>query len=148
MPFRFRLQSVLDHRQHLEDLAFNAFALKQRAQMDCEEQIAWMRAEMERAREELYRREERGMLAQEYVLANEYVTVLRLQVLRNQARLPQLKAETDAARQLLIEATRQRKVLEILRDRHRQEYEAEQRAQEQRVLDEVAVGSFVRRQAT
>lgn len=145
MAFRFRLQSVLEHRAHLEDMALNRLAVRLKAQADCEKQIAWLGTEMRRARQELHEREREGMPAREFILANEYVTVLRLQSLREQARLPELKALTEKARAELVEATRARKVLEALRDRHRQEYERQERLAEQRLLDEVAVGAYVRR---
>lgn len=145
MAFRFRLQTILDHREHLEDLAMQRFGVKLQAQAECERHIAWLQKEMRRARQELYDREQEGMPAKDYILANEYVTVLRLQVLREQARLPLLQAETEAARQELVEATRARKVLEALRDNHRAEHDREQLLAEQRLLDEVAVGAYVRR---
>ncbi len=145
MAFSFRLQTVLDHRAHQEDLALNQFAVKLQAQAECERHISWLQKEMRRARQELYEREQRGMPAKDYILANEYVTVLRLQVMREQARLPVLKALTEQARQALVEATRGRKVLEALRDRHRREYDREQLLAEQRLLDEVAVGAYTRR---
>lgn len=145
MAFRFRLQTVLDHRQHLEDLVLNRFAIKLQAQQECERHIAWLQKELMRARTELYEKEQEGMPAKEFILANEYVTVLRLQVMREQARLPMLQAETEAVRQELVEATKARKVLEALRDRHRMEYDNEQRLAEQHLLDEVAVGAYVRR---
>jgi flagellar FliJ protein len=145
MAFRFSLQTILDHRGHLEDLALQRFGAKLQAQAECERHVAWLQKEMRRAREELYDREQAGMPAKDYILANEYVTVLRLQVMREQARLPMLKAETEAARQELVEATRARKVLEALRDNHRAEYDHEQLLAEQRLLDEVAVGAYVRK---
>lgn len=145
MAFVFRLQTVLDHRHHLEDLAFSQFAHFQKVQQQCELHVAWLGDEMVRARHELADREQAGMPAKDYILANEYVTVLRLQVLREQARLPMLKAQTEDARLKLVEATKNRKVLETLRDTHRADYDREQLLQEQRLLDEVAVGSFARR---
>jgi flagellar protein FliJ len=145
MAFRSSLQTILDHRGHLEDLALQRFGVKLQAQAECERHVAWLQKEMRRAREELYDREQAGMPARDYILANEYVTVLRLQVMREQARLPILKAEAEAARQELVEATRARKVLEALRDQHRAEYDHEQLLAEQRLLDEVAVGAYVRK---
>ncbi len=147
MGFVFRLQTVLDHRLHLEDLALNELAKHLKAQQDCESQIAWMNEELKRARQELTEKEARGIRAQDYILANEYVTVIRLQTMREQSRLPLLRLNTEQARAKLIEATRARKVLETLKDRHRAQWEREQLALEQKLLDEVAVGRFARRQA-
>lgn len=147
MGFVFRLQTVLDHRLHQEDLALNELAKHLKAQQDCESQIAWMNEELKRARQELTEKEARGIRAQDYILANEYVTVIRLQTMREQSRLPLLRLNTEQARAKLIEATRARKVLETLKDRHRAQWEREQLALEQKLLDEVAVGRFARRQA-
>ena len=145
MAFVFRLQTVLEHRLHLEDLALNEFARRQRAQQECQRHIAWLGEELKRARLELAQREQEGMPAKDYILANEYVTVLRLQVMREQARLPMLEAASEQARLRLVEATRDRKVLETLRARHKAEYDREQLVAEQRLLDEVAVGAYTRR---
>jgi flagellar FliJ protein len=148
MAFAFRLQTVLDHRAHQEDLAFNVFAQRQKRQQDCELQIAWMQEELRRARLELAEREVRGIKAQDYILANEYVTVIRLQLMREQARLPLLRLETEKARLNLVEATRARKILETLKTRHREQWERDQLMAEQKLLDEVAVGGFLRRQSS
>ena len=78
-------------------------------------------------------------------MANEYATVLRLQSLREQSRLPMLKMETEKARQKLMEATRGRKVLEILREKYLARYNREQLIFEQKLLDEAAAGGHARR---
>lgn len=146
MAFRFRLQSVLDHRQHLEELAQAEFAAHLKTQRDCEAQIAWMEQEMKSRRRELAEREQAGMPAREFLLANEYVTVLRLVARREKERLPRLKAAAERARDKLVEAARDRMVLETLRNRHHEAYLKEQGRLEQTALDEVAVGAYVRRQ--
>ncbi|MFH1057671.1 MAG: flagellar export protein FliJ [Pseudomonadota bacterium] len=148
MAFVFRLQTVLDHRLHLADLAFNVFAQQQKRQQDCEVQIAWMQEELKRARLELAEREAKGIKAQDYILANEYVTVIRLQLMREQSRLPLLRLNTEKARLKLVEATRARKILETLKTRHREQWEREQLIAEQKLLDEVAVAGFLRRQTS
>ena len=148
MAFRFRLQSVLDHRSHLEDLALHEFAAKLGSQTECERHVAWLEKEYTRARHELNQIEVKGMPAKEFVLANEYATVLRLQSMREQARLPMLEAETEKARQKLLVATRDRKALDNLRKRHLKRFEMQQIRAEGRLLDEAAVGAFVRREKT
>ena len=42
MAFKFKLQAVLDHRRHLEELAMNVLAQTMRAQAQAEEQIRWL----------------------------------------------------------------------------------------------------------
>lgn len=148
MAFRFRLQSVLKHRTHLEDEAKARFARVLGAQSQAENQIAWLEEEHQKARAELRRKETKGMAANEFIMQNEYVTVLRLQSMREQSRLPLLRAETERFRQALVEATKERKVLDVLRHRYQTEYDRRQRLAEQRLLDEAAVGSYLRRQTS
>ena len=145
MVFRFRLQAVLEHRRHLEDLALNEYAQKLTAQRQCQQQIDWLKQEHARARAELQVKERQGMPAKDFILANEYVTVLRLMAMREQSRLPLLEAEVAEARDKLRQATIDRKVMESLRERHLARWEREQLLNEQRLLDEAAVGAFVRR---
>lgn len=145
MAFKFSLQAVLDHRKHLEEQAMSRFGQKLKAQREAEEQIAWLQGEHGKSRRDLAQRERGGLPAEEYILANEYLTVLRLTATREAARLPQLKAETEQARLKLVEATRARKALEILRDKQRAEWLDKVNRTEQRLLDEAAIGSFVRR---
>ncbi|KMY68723.1 hypothetical protein AAU61_03680 [Desulfocarbo indianensis] len=146
MAFKFRLQSVLDHRAHLEELALHEFAVRIKAQRECQEQIAWLEAEHRRARARITDMDLAGMSAPEFQMANEYATVLRLQAMREQSRLPGLQAETDRARLKLMEARKNRLVLDTLKARHRRRYEYEQLQAEQRLIDEAAVSGFLRRQ--
>lgn len=145
MPFRFRLQAVLEHRRHQQEAAMAELALKLGAQTQCEQQITWLEKEFRLARSELGRRQRGAMAAKDFVMANEYLTVLRLTSLREQARLPALRAETEGARLKLVEADRRCRVLEKLRQRHKDAYDKREMQSEQRLLDEVAVGAYARR---
>ena len=145
MAFHFRLQSVLEHRRHQQEVAMAAMAVRLKSQHECEQQIAWLENEFRSARTELTKRETKSMSAKDFVLANEYVTVLRLTALREQARLPGLKTETEKARLELVEAERKSRVLEKLRERHKAAYDQRELKMEQRLLDEVAVGAYARR---
>ncbi len=146
MAFRFRLQAVLDHRAYLAEAALAEYARRLNAQRQCQQQADWLEAEARQAFKGLRQRERRGMPAADFILANEYLTVLRLQATRQRARLPVLASAAEAARQKLVEATRDRKVLEILRERHHAAWLEADRRLETKLIDEAAVGAFVRRQ--
>ncbi len=148
MPFRFRLQSVLEHRAHLEEEALHHFARRLKAQKECERHIAWLEAEALRARQELQEVQVEGMPASEFQMLNEYATVLRLQALRERARLPMLAAQTDAARARLMEARRDRMVLDTLRQRHLARWQRRELKREQAQIDEAAIGRHLRRESS
>jgi flagellar FliJ protein len=144
MAFKFRLQPVLNHRLHLEDKAKAELGLCLQAQKQCEERIIWLREEMLRIRRNMTAREKTGMDANSFILNNEYVTLLRLQALREEARMPLLIAQSNQARSALVEAMQNRKALELLLERDKKEYEKALAAMERNLLDEVAVGAYAR----
>ncbi|MCB2188217.1 MAG: flagellar export protein FliJ [Deltaproteobacteria bacterium] len=148
MAFKFRLESVLDHRRHLEDVAQAQFLVELKVERECEAHIAWLDQEVRRARLQLTSREKDGISGREYAQAGDYILVLRLHARRERDRLMRLKLRTDRARKKLMEATRERKVLDILKSKHHQEYLRQERLAEQKFLDEVAVQGFVRRQSS
>src|SRR5699024_5168850 len=59
--------------------------------------------------------------------------------------LAQRQQQIDEARRLLIHATRQRKALELLRDKHYQAWLAEQKRRETAELDEMTNQRYARR---
>ncbi|MDR1397971.1 MAG: flagellar export protein FliJ [Desulfarculales bacterium] len=144
MAFKFRLQSVLNHRLHLEDKAKAELGLCLQAQKQCEERVIWLREEMLRIRRNMTAQEQAGMDASSFILNNEYVTLLRLQALREEARLPLLIAQSNQARSALVEAMQNRKALDLLMERDKKEYEKALAAMERNLLDEVAVGAYAR----
>ena len=145
MAFKFRLQSVLEHRQHLEELAKHEFARRLGALRQSQNHLAWLDQEHFQCRAEFNQRQAKGIATDELVLVNEYLTVLRLQAMRERARQNILTQDLDKARAKLVEATRDRKVLESLRTRDLELYQREQLMAEQRLMDEVAVGAHRRR---
>jgi flagellar FliJ protein len=144
MAFKFRLQPVLNHRLHLEDKAKAELGLCLQAQKQCEERIIWLREEMLRIRRNMTSREKTGMDASSFILNNEYVTLLRLQALREEARMPLLITQSNQARSALVAAMQNRKALELLMERDKKEYEKALAATERNLLDEVAVGAYAR----
>ena len=148
MAFKFRLHSVLEHRRHLEELARHEFARRLGALRQSQNHLAWLDQEHFRVRAEFNQRQKKGIPTNDLVLVNEYLTVLRLQALRERARQNILTQEVDKARAKLVEATRARKVLDTLRERHLAAYQRAQLLAEQRLLDEVAVGAHRRRMSS
>lgn len=145
MAFKFRLQSVLDHREHLEEKAKAVYGARLKVEQECALHIQWLEGEVVRAREHLATREKQGVAGYEFAQVGDYVSVLRMQIQREQMRLRGLKVQTEKARLKLVEATRERKVMEVLKERHLEQYQREQRLIEQKGLDEIAVQGYARR---
>jgi flagellar FliJ protein len=145
MAFKFRLQPVLNQRLYMEDKTKAELGLRLQEQNQCEARISWLREEMLRIRRRmLAAQEEQGMDASSFILNNEYVTLLRLQALREEARLPMLIGQANQARAALVKAMQNRKALELLMERDKKEYEKALAVMERNLLDEVAVGAYAR----
>jgi flagellar FliJ protein len=147
MAFHFNLQSVLDHKTHLEELAQHDLAARQAVLTQCEERLAWLGEELKRAQAKLKKKDTKGVTANEFVMANEYSTVLRLQALAQKAKIPMLQADVEQARLKLVEATKERKALELLKEKHKARFLRQELLAEQRILDEVAITAFSRRES-
>jgi flagellar FliJ protein len=146
MGFQFRLQPVLNQRLYMEDKAKAELGVHLQAQKQCEVRIDWLREEMLRIRRRMLEAQaEQGMDASSFILNNEYVTLLRLQALREEARLPMLMSQSEQARAVLVKAMQNRKALESLLERDKKEYERANAVRERNLLDEVAVGAYARR---
>ncbi|MCI0333737.1 MAG: hypothetical protein L0228_11010 [Planctomycetes bacterium] len=138
--YKFRLETLrkvregrrMQQRQALAE-AFRAeqVLLEQRAELATEE--TELRAIQRSATEGRYLDVNRLLEAQRY----ELLLKARAQELAKQATL--LAAETDRRRQLLVEADRDVRVLELLEERHREEHKRRMQRLERKQLDEAAL---------
>ncbi len=136
---RFRLQTVLDHRQRLEGQGRQelAAALEREAELCCRCEEG--QQELHRLYDDLEHRRRDGMHPQEMVL---YERQIGLQV----ARLAELaealdlaRTRVEAARASLVEASRERRLLEKLEEKHLHQEKLQLQRREAVALDEIAL---------
>ncbi|HXP93520.1 MAG TPA: flagellar export protein FliJ [Candidatus Binatia bacterium] len=137
MPrFRFRLQTVLDHRDRIERDKKRLLALAQRALNEAEKRLAEMRADYERTGEELRVKhaELDAMELYNYYAHMDYV----LRGIREvEVQVTALALEVEHAKVALLMARRDKKILETLKERRRETFENEQAATEQKLIDDL-----------
>ncbi len=144
MPrFQFRLDPVLDHRQRLEDeqqivLAAAISALRS-AEAQRDDYIA-RRAAM---RDRLYEHHNE-MDAIELRATYAHCDFLDRSIVAQQSVVEQARAKADQERLQLVVKTKDKKVLEVLKQRRRETFEAEVSASEQRESDEINSRRFDR----
>ncbi len=137
--FRFNLQPVLRYREIIEGDKKKDFAVANR---HVEEQSL----QMEKLREtrdmtqhdvrELYQ----GKAPFRHIVAQyRYINTLDLNLAMGSNKLKQLQAVRDEKRATFIEARRDRRALELLREKRAQQHEYELNREEQTTLDEIAV---------
>jgi flagellar FliJ protein len=143
MRFRFRLDPVLGHRERVERerAAEHARALADQATAQR------MLDDIMEQRDEL-----RGRVVREHVRYDAdtlratytHLDYLDRAIVTAQQRADACAAETERARRVLVEAARDRKVLETLKERRREAFALEAALAEQRELDDMNARLFDR----
>jgi flagellar FliJ protein len=138
--FRFRLAALLRLRELSEEKAKLGFFEAQRRYLVCSKEIEDMARLREEAKER-YGRENAATTAldiETVLRQRRFINVLYARIVEKGAELRRFGAGLDEARRALAEASRQRKLLERLRERERAAFEQRLRQQEAREMDELA----------
>jgi flagellar FliJ protein len=135
----FKLQTVLDHRQRLEDMAMQSLAEARARENVLQQQITEKRTALDLLLEEFAERQQAGISFHD-------LQVYRLSIQRSQSRLKELEEraellaeEVEDRRRHLAETCRDKKLLEKLKEKHQEEQTYLDNLRETTHLDEVAL---------
>ena len=135
--FKFRLQSVLGIKEKVEDLKKNEFG-KAVSQLAYERK---KKADMEDAKTaniaSLKNSIETGISPEDIRQHNVYTDMLKRQIKQQEQVIIRAEAYVEEKREELVEAMRDRKTLETLKDNDYEEYLAEEKKAEGQVVDEI-----------
>lgn len=141
---KFKLQTVLNHRERLESLAQQAHAAAQQKECVLLDRLAEKRLELSKLHEEFEEQQRLGLSPQEFVLYSNHIdhtlTILASLVEQWEA----AREELECRRQALCKASQERRLLEKLKEKHLLDEQALARHQEAIQLDEIAVQHFKR----
>jgi len=141
---RFKqLDTVLRYRKLLEDQKNAALAEAVRIHQHELEQLKSFGKLREKYTEELQEKQTKGVSINEVQL---YIPYLKSLEQREQTQMEitdKASQKETLARQELIEASKQYKIIEKLRDNSQQEYKKELRVAEQKFLDDIAANRFI-----
>ena len=148
MPaFTFRLQTVLEHKQRLEELTQLEHARAQAAQATEERSLAHLHDAEARGFTELERQRFDGRLDIEALqLGMTYLDALKIQITRQAQVVARVRKATEGKRELLIAAMQERKALERLREKQNKDFLLAQSRRELAEQDEMVVMRHASRQ--
>lgn len=136
MPFRFKMQKVLDYREQLEEEAKVDLALKQQRLEEARALFEGLKRDLRQSEDKLF---QAALLpAGERWLQEQYVRGLRADVANAALQARMQEQLVDEARKLLAARAVDKKLLEKLKERRNQQYNREEQLKEQRVNDETA----------
>jgi flagellar FliJ protein len=143
--FNFRLQSVLEYRMNMEEKILNEFSETKR-ELDVERtRMKYLVKERINLITELRDMQDKPLPADDFANYISYLEKVRENEKKQKIVIHQVKEQLESKRKELIEAVKQRKIMEKLRKRHVEEYNDNLRNLEQKSSDEMSVLKFGRR---
>lgn len=135
----FKLQPVLNYRRSLEDQAQQKLAESLQQQRDLEERIGAQHSELADCDAELKRRQQQGLDVAELRLYEDRIAYSRGQIRQLQKQLEILQRRIGQERASLLEAARERQIMEKLKDKQDSAFRREQERKERVLLDEISL---------
>jgi flagellar FliJ protein len=143
--FTFSLETLLRVRRQREELARRDFALALGERTRQEAVLSGIDEEAARARTGLSELVTGRFRLQKVLLYYRYLSGLKLERERGEEKLAELTRVTEEEREKLVQASREKKVVELLREKHYKRYLREADRLEQRELDDVVSSRAARR---
>ncbi len=143
--FKFKLQSVLEYRLNVEEKILNEFSELKR-HLDAQKAILnALIKERENHIDDLRNMQRTMMKADDVAAILGYIENLREREKEQKNVIHHAKEAVEQKRKDLVEAVKNRKVMENLRDKHAEEYLKNLNETEQKNSDEMSVLKFGRR---
>lgn len=142
--FNFRLETVLQHRRHIEETCQRELAAALAELADEKTSLARLEASRDRYRQELQQKLKSSVTASEMLLFQRYLDRLSLDIASQKIKADAAAQLSEKKRTELIAALKNRKVLEKLKEKQTAAAARTALKQEQGLINEVAVTRHVR----
>lgn len=138
--FRFSLQKVLDYRLQLEEQAKQAMARSQKSYQAQVQAVQSVRDSIAAQEQEMYGLKE--LTPQEMWLMRSYLERLQIDLQKAEQKMLQRARELNKARREVVTRSKERKLLEKLKQNQMIRHVQEEEKREQNELDEMATLRF------
>lgn len=140
-PFRFKLEKVLDYRSQLEEQARLVLSRAQDAHDEQEQAVRLLTASLEA---HMQKQSEATKNTDDMWLWRQYRTALEHDLAAARVRLRELASKLQKAREEAVRRSRDRKLLEKLKDNQARKHNEEASYREQKENDEMATLRYER----
>lgn len=142
--FKFRFETVLKVKEKKEEQLKREFMQLIALKIRQENLLMEIEKERQEKAKEKFNEKQIGTDIQTLIFYEQYTNLLRKQIEETEKRIKELQKEADIKREELIEATKQRKIFERLKQSDFNEFKNLVLKNEQQLLDEIAVNKFNR----
>lgn len=147
--FRFRLQTLLRLRRQQEDEKKRAVGVLLTRINEFQQQAVQMAADIKREGENLKQQYQHGTLEMDWIAHyHRYVNHIRQSIQQRVQTIAQVQQQLAQARGELADAARQTKILEKLREKQKDRFDAELNRRERVQQDEIATAAFLQSRKT
>jgi len=142
----FKLEAVLNQRQHQEESARKIFADAARALRQAQAALSDMENTRAQYRRALRRKQDNSDCAMELILYTRYLGRLESEIREQQHVTDELAKDKENKRAALMTTLKDRKIIEKLKERYLADVAKEERDSEQKLLNDVAISRYHRQQ--
>lgn len=145
--FKFKLQSILDYKQQIEDEEKEKLAKLMQEEQKAKEYLETLKQNREREVFNLKEKQQEGTLnIDELKLIHNHIQYLGVQIENQKIKISNLQKKIEEQRQKLMEATKERKSYEKLKEKQQERFLQEIETEERKMIDELATTRHIRRQ--
>jgi flagellar FliJ protein len=143
--YKFSLQSLLNHRKHIEENLDKELSLVKRTMNVEKRRLERIIQEKIKCQHRVQKKQSSGKKINEIILCFNYLDKLSKDIAMQTSRLKDVKKEYQIKRGELIEAMKKRKTLDRLKEKEMKEFNCSQMKVEQEIINEVAANQFTRK---
>jgi len=144
--FVFRLETLLQHRQSLEERERTKFSRVRGELLAEQANLQQLQTKHQETRSDLASKKTGDCDGGEIDLCYRFLNRLDREIVQSTRRLVQLQMQVEKQKQSMIEASRDRKMIENLREKREKEFQVALEQGERKAVDEIVVTRFGFRQ--
>lgn len=146
MAYEFKLEALRKFRQHLEDEKQKKLAEAQRNLEEALDQLSALLAQRERTEDDLQQCQQQSTTGQQITVYLNFLQKLAGDIEQQQEAVAGLRHTCDLAREEVLEAMKQRKILDKLKEKERKRYLENLDHEEEKFIGEMAINRYIHRQ--
>ena len=143
--YRFKLQALLNHHRHQEDVCQKELAEARRKLSDVQKTLSCIKKEKRENIRELQRQQEKSHSVPKIILFINYIKQLARNIEKQIQRLRKATKRVTQKRDNLIFIMKKRKTLEKLKEKEWLAYQQKKMQEERKFSDEVAATRHIRK---
>lgn len=143
--YTFNMQTVLDHRQFIEDQLKKDLAEIRQQVMAAQQQMKLLKRKEMDTRTALKQEQAEGVSSDQVVTYHAYLKRLSDRIARQVTVISEIRERESKKQDALLEAMKKRQILEKLKDQSLDRYNQMMLKKEMNFIDEVAINRYVRK---